>query len=129
MNMRRYLPSIAAGFLACGVAQAEPLSSMGVGVLTCEKFLAYYQADPSVEERFFDWAQGFMSAINDAAEDTVAKYRDLHSMPLDQQKALLRTFCTTHPTAPYRDGINAVLNRLTVVPSNLPSAPAYPLKR
>src|SRR5215472_7972217 len=100
-----------ASLLYAGIAYAEPFSTMGVGAQTCAQFVAYYRADAASEQRFFDWAQGLMSGINDALEDTVGKYRDLNSMPIAQQKEILKAFCISHPTAKYRDGINGLLSR------------------
>jgi hypothetical protein len=57
--------------LAC-LVDCEPLSSMGIGTATCVQFATEYRADAGNEQRFFDWAQGLMSGINDALEDTMA---------------------------------------------------------
>jgi hypothetical protein len=125
--MRKVL--LIAPLLCAGIAHAESFSTMGVGAQTCAQFVAYYRADAGIEQRFFDWAQGLMSGINDALEDTVGKYRDLNSMPIAQQKEVLRAFCISHPASAYRDGINSLLSRLPIVPSTLRGAPAYPLPR
>ena len=44
---------------------------MGIGTATCVQFVAEFRADAEIEQRFFDWAQGLMSGINDALEDTL----------------------------------------------------------
>ena len=67
--MRKLL--IAASLLCTGTVQGEPLSSMGIGTATCVQFATEYRADAGIEQRFFDWAQGLMSGINDALEDTM----------------------------------------------------------
>jgi hypothetical protein len=72
--MRKLL--IAASLLCAGPVHSEPLSSMGIGTATCVQFAAEFRADAGIEERFFDWAQGLMTSINDALEDTMGKYRD-----------------------------------------------------
>jgi hypothetical protein len=123
--MRKLL--IAASLLCTGTVQGEPLSSMGIGTATCVQFATEYRADAGIEQRFFDWAQGLMSGINDALEDTMGKYRDLNSMPIAQQKEILRAYCDDHPAAMYRNGINALMNYLTIAPSELP--PGYPLQQ
>jgi hypothetical protein len=66
---------------------------MGIGTATCLQFATEYRADAGIEQRFFDWAQGLMSGINDALEDNMGKYRDLNSMPIAQQKEILRAYC------------------------------------
>ena len=101
---------------------------MGFGMLTCAQFSEHYQAEPATEDFFFSWAQGFMSGLNDALEDTIGKYRDLKSVPTALQKQILRTFCQKNPAARYRDGIPSALNRMAMVPSTLPGAPANPLR-
>jgi len=77
---------------------------MGIGTATCLQFATAYRADAGIEQRFFDWAQGLMLGINDALEDTMGKYRDLNSMPIAQQKEILRAYCDDHPAATYRNG-------------------------
>jgi hypothetical protein len=126
-KLRRVLT---AALLLCAVAaHAEPFSNMGIGMLTCAQFVEHYRADPAIEDRFFDWAQGFMSGINDALEDTVGKYRDLKSIPAAQQRQILRAFCYSNAAAKYREEINVLLSRLTIVPSRLKGAPLHPLER
>jgi hypothetical protein len=68
-----------------------------------------------------------MSGINDALEDTIGKYRDLNSMPIVQQKEILRAFCLNRPAAKYGDAVNSLLSRLPIVPSA--HAPAHPPQR
>ena len=119
--MRKLL--IAASLLCAGTVHGEPLSSMGIGTATCLQFATEYRADAGIEQRFFDWAQGLMSGINDALEDNMGKYRDLNSMPIAQQKEILRAYCDDQPAATYRNGINALMNYLTIARSELP--PGY----
>ena len=128
-TLRRRVLFIASALLSAATAHAEPFSTMGIGALTCAQFVEHYEADHAIEDRFFDWAQGFMSGINDLLEDTVGKYRDLKSLPTAQQKQIMRAFCYNNRSAGYRDGINFLLSRLTVVPSTLKGAPARPLQR
>lgn len=109
-------------------AHAESFSSVGSGTMTCAKFYEH-RNDPGIEELFFVWAQGFMSGLNDALEDTIAKYRDLHSLSTDQQKQILSAFCAKNPASLYRDGIHVLLSGMTIVPSTLKNAPANPLQR
>jgi HdeA/HdeB family len=129
LKMRKLSVLVAAALLCVTMAHAQSFSTMGIGALTCAQFVERYQADPAIEDRFFDWAQGFMSGLNDALEDTVGKYRDLKSVPTAQQKQILRTFCYKNAAAGYRDGINLLLGRLTVVPSTLKGAPLHPPQR
>jgi hypothetical protein len=127
--MRKLLGLVAASLLGVTTAYSEPFSSMGIGMLTCAGFLEQYRSNPAIEDQLFDWAQGYMSGLNDALQDTIGKYRDLKSIPTAQQKQILRAFCANNAAAGYREGINFLLNRLTIVPSTLPGAPLHPLQR
>jgi hypothetical protein len=114
-------------------AYGEPASNMGAGMTTCANFNQLYEAATLVrklnvdsaaqravkdlEDYYFSWAQGFMSGLNDAFESTISKFRDLRSLSVDQQKQSLRAFCLQNPTSKYRDGINVLLNVMTIVPS------------
>jgi hypothetical protein len=82
-----------------------------------------------MEEMFFSWAEGVMSGVNDALQDTIGKYRDLSSLPLAQQKEILRQYCLDNPNARYRDGVKLLMSKMTIVPTALPDAPAYPLQQ
>jgi hypothetical protein len=125
--MRRVLTAVS--MLCVVTAHAEPFSSMGPGVLPCAKFVELHRANPSIEDDFFVWAQGFMSGLNDALEDTIGKYRDLKSLPTAQQKQVLRAYCYSNPAAVYRDGINVLFSQMTIVPSTLKDAPRRPLRQ
>jgi hypothetical protein len=109
-------------------ARAESFSTMGPGATPCAKFNEWYgAAGTEIEDLFFTWSQGFMSGLNDAFEDTLGKYRDLHSLSTDQQKQILRAFCAKNPASRYLDGVNVLLGFMTMVPST--HAPAYPVQR
>jgi hypothetical protein len=88
--------------------------NMGIGVLSCAEFVKQYRANPDIESDFFEWAQGFMSGINDALASTAHVIRVLNSISVDRQKQILRAFCASHPTLPYRDGISDLLNEMTL---------------
>jgi hypothetical protein len=133
--------SAALALAAATTAHAEPASNMGPGMMTCADFNQLYKAatlvrelnaDPvapravkDLEDYYFSWAQGFMSGLNDAFEGSISRYRDLRSVSLAQQKQSLRAFCLQNPASKYRDGINALLNVMTIVPST--DAPSYPV--
>ena len=70
-----------------------------------------------------------MSGINDALQDTIAKYRDLRSFAPDQQQLVLRDFCYKHPEFKFLDAVNYLMSGMTIMPSTLPNAPLNPLQR
>ena len=70
-----------------------------------------------------------MSGINDALEDTIGKYRDLHSIPLEDQQLHLQANCLTHPALLYREGIKGLMSLMAITPTTYKDAPAYPVQR
>lgn len=125
----RFITALAIATTFTATAVAEPFSTAGIGTATSAKFNRLSDAFPDIEETFFAWAQGLMSGINDALEDTIAQYKDQHSIPLTEQKQILRDFCSEHPTAGYRDAVNDLMDHMLIVNSKLPKAPLYPLQR
>ena len=123
---------LAASVLCIGtVAHAEPSFYMGPGLLPCARFNEQLNATKvkvrATENYFFAWAQGYMSSLNENLEATIGRYRDLNSISTDHQKQSLRTFCAKNPASMYREGIGALLNVMTEVPST--RAPEYPVQR
>ena len=119
---------IASLLAATAPAFAEPFSKMGAGVTTCANFNEASK-NPALEETVFAWTQGYMSGINDALEDTIAKFRDLHTYSTNQQKLILHDYCFKHPKAIFLDAVNALMSDLTIAQSTLPNAPLHPLNR
>jgi hypothetical protein len=82
MHMRRYIAGVTVGLLAAvGAVHAEPLTTAGVGLTSCEKLAR--DLDP---ERGFHhmpnalvyyWVQGYMSAANIATLEGDSEYVDL----------------------------------------------------
>ena len=118
---------VAASLVAVPVAAvgAEPSNSelimMGVGTRTCGEFLGAYQSDPEVVEfAFLSWAQGYMSAANDAVKNAVGgggtyHNRDLNSIPIEVQKYAIRSYCNENPLALYLDAILDLYGRFSLV--------------
>ena len=79
----------------------------GPGVHKCAEFTEQYQHGPNdVEQLYFLWAQGYMSATN-IARATLLKlpWIDYKSIPADLQKKYLRTFCERNPRKMYMDAV------------------------
>src|SRR5271155_4780470 len=93
------LAILAIGVLAADSASAadETAAVMGYGVATCAQFAQDYQINTAVENSYFNWAQGFMSALNLAAGMGKGSTRDLNALRTDDQKAYVRTYCSSHP--------------------------------
>ncbi len=104
---------------------AEPSDSelvmMGIGTRSCGEFAGAYQSDPEVVEfAFLSWAQGYMSAANDAVKNTVGRggtyqNRDLNSIPIEVQKYAIRSYCNESPLALYLDAVLDLYGRFSLV--------------
>jgi hypothetical protein len=85
-----------------GIAQAHPIQ--GPGAVSCAKFAKMYQASPLLEETFYDWALGFMSAMNLAVQSNGGKLRELGN-DLGEQKRSIRSYCAQNPLKDYLDAV------------------------
>jgi hypothetical protein len=75
----------------------------GAGTMTCGEFGKLYAVDPEkVENLFYDWSQGFMTALNLRAS---GKPKVLNAVTMDDQKAHLRIYCDAHPLKTYAEGV------------------------
>ena len=127
MNRITSVALVAASLVAVPVAAvgAEPSDSelvmMGIGTRSCGEFTGAYQSDPEVVEfAFLSWAQGYMSAANDAVKNAVGRggtydNRDLNSIPIEVQKYAIRSYCDQNPLALYLDAVLDLYGRLSAV--------------
>jgi hypothetical protein len=100
--IRLRMPAIAA-CLVCftGLAGAEPLTTSGIGVASCEKLAK----DMKPEEGFsnptnalvFYWVQGYMSAANMALLEGDSQFVDLSVMDEKKVLPLIYDFCKKNP--------------------------------
>jgi hypothetical protein len=78
---------------------ANAVGIEGPGARSCEYFIQNVKSEPATEEHYFTWAQGYMSGLN------VARLNDergaFQSMPMELQRAHIRTFCDANPTKQY----------------------------
>jgi hypothetical protein len=103
VNRIRYgLAALAACFLTLAApAGAEPLSTNGIGVASCEKLAK----DMNPAEGFnnitnsliFYWVQGYMSAANIALLEGDSQYVDLFVMNEKKILPLVYDFCQKNP--------------------------------
>jgi hypothetical protein len=92
---------------------------MGFGVTTtCGVFAAQYRAAPEeAENRYFAWAQAFMSGLNmrfDLDKNVTAQSHDLNAMSLEEEKEHIRIYCNNHPLESY---IGAILDLYSDLPT------------
>ena len=100
--MRKYVAGVALGFMAAiGTAQADPLTTAGVGLASCEKLAR----DLKPEEGFnhmpnalvYYWVQGYMSAANIALLEGDGEYVDLSKYDEKVILPAVQTFCAKTP--------------------------------
>jgi hypothetical protein len=104
--------------LAPANAKEKNLLIMGHGTATCAQFAAVYD-DPIMEDAFFDWGQGFLSAMNVSLVGTGSKTtKNLASSAIETQKLAIRKFCDQHPSQRYSDAVMNLFNSLKEEPLN-----------
>src|ERR1700685_791618 len=81
-------------------ARAET-AALGAGTFTCASFAKHLAADPTAEDTFFVWAQGFLSGINAGYLGTSNQSADLDSKSPREQERVVRQYCATHPQKLY----------------------------
>jgi hypothetical protein len=103
--------------LSTPVIAKEPVLQMGAGYTTCGQYAKNYKSIGKVADfAYFEWAQGFMSAVNLARIYNHAETKDLNSMPVENQWRWLRSYCDKHPLAEYYEGVKELFDNLASVP-------------
>jgi hypothetical protein len=100
-------------------AAADPHFLQGAGTNTCGKFGADYQKSPDVlEDVYFTWAQGFMSATNAhlVSVETSSQMRDLNGWPHERQVRYIRDYCDKHPLQMYVEAVRELFWSLPGIP-------------
>jgi hypothetical protein len=94
-------------FLLASTAFAQTVKLVGLGTSTCKQFNQEVEQNFRVQEKYFAWAQGFMSAALLRAPPGVDEGVDLHppTFPVRQQVEILRRFCADYPDKRYSDGV------------------------
>jgi len=98
MKVRVAIVAAALTTICFGAANAAQV--YGVGAQSCASFTAAIQADPSVENSYFDWTQGYISGQNielEAAGGRPAPSLLPQGFGASEQKAFIRSFCATNP--------------------------------
>ena len=76
----------------------------GPGATTCAQFSNMYRANSGIEDTFFTWAQGYMSALNMNVLMSKLPPRELAG-GVATQKGTIRSYCTDNPLKNYMDGV------------------------
>jgi hypothetical protein len=85
---------------------------MGAGMSTCGAFGQLYARSTTIEEVYFQWAQGFMTGMNVGKVVNTGTIRDLNSEPTPDQMAAIRQYCNDHPLASYEDAVVDLFSHL-----------------
>jgi hypothetical protein len=81
-------------------------ATQGIGNESCAQFASQYQLSTHSETLYFEWAQGFMSGLNtEKLYEGHLTTQDLSSIPVEQQRSFLRTYCDEHPLTDYSKGV------------------------
>lgn len=93
---------------------AHAASIHGPGASSCLKFALDYTRNPPSEERYFIWAQGYMSAIVMMAPRGVDDTLDLlpASYPKESQLAWIRSVCAQDPQRSYAYAVRVLYRHL-----------------
>jgi hypothetical protein len=87
---------------------------MGGGVWPCSKFNNDRRTE-AFEDMYFQWAQGFMSAVNATSANDLGKYVDLNALTIGEQKSTLRTYCKQHPEERYTKAVWHLLEQMPIM--------------
>jgi hypothetical protein len=86
-------------------AHAEAIAA-GVGVRTCAQFTQDYKNNPANAETIYtNWALGFLSGMNAAADAIGNPRRDLEAISSDNKRQFMRDYCDEHPLQLYLGGV------------------------
>ena len=97
-----------------GIASAkEHAVSRGAGAVSCAQYAKAYQMNPDqIDDLFFNWALGFMSAVNVITGTMDGTSRDLAAKTQNEMKRYFRQYCNDHPLADYATGVLELMRSL-----------------
>ena len=113
--MHGYFAALTASLMvAMGAAHAEPLTTAGVGLASCEKLAR----DLNPEQGFnhlpnalvYYWVQGYMSAANITTLEADSNYVDLSKYDEKVILPAIKEFCTKNPSKKPISLIDDILN-------------------
>ncbi len=89
-------------------------TNAGIGAASCQKFALDYNRNPHLEEQYFIWAQGYMSAITMMAPGGIDDDLNLlpPSHPKESQMAVLRSVCYARPSGSYGAAVRVLYRHL-----------------
>jgi hypothetical protein len=88
-------------------SQAQKIAA-GVGTKICSQFLTDLASDRTPGNSYFDWAQGYMTGLNELyspGQKADLLIEQPNSLPVDAQISYLHNFCSNYPTERYYRGV------------------------
>lgn len=102
---------------ALPAAAAGPLPIvLGRGVNSCIDYTQGRLAALQVENSYFSWAQGYMSALNITLSNQKLATRNVYHFSDDNMKKALQTYCTAHPADLFLVAVTKTFTELPEIP-------------
>jgi hypothetical protein len=113
--MKTYL--IATVVVAVFVMQAKAYmlsDSEGPGIAKCAAFNDQLRRNNpnTVNLAFFSWAQGYMTAVNQAKEHAGIQRKNLGAASYEEKVQAIVSFCASNPNSSYMEGVQSLFSRL-----------------
>jgi hypothetical protein len=117
MKTKLAIAFLLASVLPAVAAPAPAPLIVGHGANSCTDFSEGRLMALQVENSYYDWAQGYMSALNTMLSIEKSPTHSLARITDDNQKKALQAYCTAHPA-------DAFMIAVTKVFFNIPETPA-----
>lgn len=108
---------LASALPALGAAPLPTPIVVGHGTNSCTDYSEGRVMALQVENSYYDWAQGYMSALNTLAVAQKTPTRNITRISDDNQKKALAAYCSAHPA-------DSFVVAVTKVYFNVPETPA-----
>lgn len=122
--MRTYIATVLTVLFAAMGAQAEPLTTAGIGLANCGKLAPDIKPELGFDHLpnalMYYWVQGYMSAANITTLESDSEYIDLSKY---DEKAILpaiKDFCTKNPDKKPISLIDAMLDKADKIKADWP---------
>ena len=122
--MRFAIGALALFLVVGGGAAGAEYQSVGIGDSTCDHFMSMRRAAGApVDLVFLQWAQGFMSGLDQAALTARKRTKNLASMTSEAKNSFLKDYCEKNPNKFFRDGVMVLFEALEPSPEKKLLAP------
>jgi hypothetical protein len=110
--MKKYLIVTVVVAVLVMQANASTLSdSEGAGIAKCAAFNDQLRRNnPNTVNLAFFWAQGYMTAVNQAKEYAGIQRKNLGAASYEQKVQEMVSFCASNPASSYMEGVQSLFN-------------------